>query len=179
MAKAKNGEKNGQSKVKTVSVPADLVAKHPWLEQIKSNRRTAGEVAERAKRAGSKVDEPVTEIVRDYVELRGREDDLKNSIATRVENLRDLWARGLTKADGVSISPALELRLPYGAFTAELDAETAAKVIRHEPVLDVAELIRLADNDPKLQAAIERHILSNFSVEVQRVTTMPEPAAVQ
>lgn len=163
---------NGQPEERKVSVPADVVERHPWLQQLKNNCRTRLELSERAARSRSEVKEPVGVLTRRYLRQRGAEDTLKAAIGATAEKFRDLWAWGLAKADGVTVSPVVRLHLPYEKFIAVLDAETAAKVIRHEPVLDVEELIRIADSNPSLQMIIQCHLGADFSLEVKRVAVI-------
>lgn len=167
MGKPKNGRQEEERKI---SVPADVVERHPWLVRLKDNCRTRLELSERAARPRNEMKEPAGVLARRYLRQRGAEDVLKAAIGATVEKFRDLWAWGIAKADGVTVSPVIKLHLPYEKFIATLDAETAAKVIRHEPVLDVEELIRLADADPSLQMAIKCHLHADFSIEVKRVT---------
>ena len=171
MGKSKNGQPEEERKI---NVPADVVERHPWLQRLKDNHRTRLEIHERAVRSNNRVKEPAGVLARRYLRQRGAEDALKAAIGATVEKFRDLWAWGLAKADGITVSPVVKLHLPYEKFIAELDAETAAKVIRHEPVLDVGELIRLADSDPNLQVIIGTHLYTDFSIEVKRVTAIAD-----
>lgn len=155
--------------VRMVGVVAEFVKLYQWLDRIKANLRTNWETAERLRRAGSVVKEEPEVLATRYCRGRRAEEALKAVIGTTAEKLRDLWACGLTKVNGVAISPSVELQLPQEALVAALAPEVAAQVLRRELVLDVGALLDLADRDPQLQALIERHLSAKCNIEIKRV----------
>lgn len=172
MAKAKGRKGNAAGTEQTkeqrrVGVAKPLRALYPWLEAMAINIETPALKREREARAEPRFTGDADVAARKFISASLLMKRVKAKYDTARNDLITLWAQqGLTKVNGVSIYPSVPVELFEDRMIAALTPEEASWAVKHQPVIDLDQLLILAHKDTGLQSRIAEHLTGAVKITV-------------